>query len=308
MNLTKISAVFLLSFFFVFGAFADEKTTTYYLKQDELKKFYDEFFSENYYKKFPEIVKKDDPYYDSDVELSIAELKNKYPLDWIEKKFGKIQAQCCKDPKKGRKLNMCSEELVCELYSNFDNDYDEDHAYNFIKEVRLQDFNESELKSIFVNESKDPRAKDIIKIVYGYFYYYQIPSRPSIRITSQTDKKLRNFIFSPKIFFTSLRKIDSETLCNFSYNNPFLKSPYAEDLIFLLTFQKGLFEKTQENIEKYMYGGLIFDYYRPTKNQIFKIHTSSTTKFIECASTFSTKEKFELDQKFKDKFLTTKIH
>ncbi len=231
MKLGRLCAVLFLTVIFSLAEkHSSAAEVTYYLKQDEVKKFYDEFFSENYYKKFPEIAKKTDPDYDSDVELSISELRKKYPLDWVEKKYGKIPKDYCDDEEyPGDKTKQPN--LICAFTPTY---LEKKYTQEFEKIVSRKDFNEKEIKSSFVNQvdmTKDRRPSDVIRTTLLFF---STTKEAELNIS---DKKLQKFIFSPKIFLNAIQNMEVLTVRDFASNPAFAKLPYYQDVLFLLAFQ-----------------------------------------------------------------------
>ena len=205
MNLTKISAVFLLSFFFVFGAFAASEKAVGETQQQEIE--------------------------DPDLKLSIEDLKKKYPIDWLEKKYGEASEKYCDDGDDEPWLRevkswpcgpACNEKEVCSkdcynsqkplpknlICSFFKQSYDK-NVNEWVADpvARFKDFSESEIKSSFLHtpsftgfykdcntfEGDCLRLEQIVAITFIYFL-----NKSDSSLTKE-EKQLKHFIFSTKI-------------------------------------------------------------------------------------------------------------
>ncbi len=140
---------------------------------------------------------------DPDLKLSIEELRKKYPIDWLEKKYGNFDNPECTG-------------------SPYDEGYEEERQSNLVctfaskdKRKTINDFSLSEIKSAFIkkaysfdqesNELQDPRINEIRGIVIEYFILKDEHS------LTYKERKLKNFIFSDKI----LNQILNSSSCKY---------------------------------------------------------------------------------------------
>ncbi len=173
---------------------------------------------------------------DPDLKLSIEELKKKYPIDWLEKKYGKQDFEFCKGEEQS--LPSIVNWPCGPLCSNFpDNANCSKSCYRSLSEtnslcsffekerhakgaptsgwlIKMDFFSESEIKSLLVEyvrqtiDSKNwkqsdwDNSDDRPQQFYGYvlYYFYDVNSNP----TSEKEIKIKTFINSE--LFTSLLK------------------------------------------------------------------------------------------------------
>ena len=190
MNLTKISAIFLLSFLFVFGAFAANEKAVGETQQQEIE--------------------------DPDLKLSIEELRKKYPIELITKKFGNYNSKFCKEnfgPEEAIFNWPCG--AVCKNQSNNEKCpercYGENSPKNLVcfffqkseKVIRpdFTDFSINEIKSAFLyyNDARnwkpdaDLRAEEIVATTFAHLI------NKSDDLLAKEEAELKKFITSDKI-------------------------------------------------------------------------------------------------------------
>lgn len=151
---------------------------------------------------------------DPDLQLSIEELRKKYPIDWLEKKYGKYIDGGCEDP--GDSEEEIKERAICLFF------YDKESLNLYLEKNResifvnrsasteqilntlsakfldvFNDLSESEIKSVIVhyNEySSESRVRDIVNIMLNQI------SDSNFLHSKKT--KIRNFFYS-KVIATS---------------------------------------------------------------------------------------------------------
>jgi len=141
---------------------------------------------------------------DPDLKLSIEELRKKYPIDWLAKKYGDYNEYCRTDdceyncPTKPKNL-------VCTFYYDpFRIGYFED-----AKKVSLDDFSESEIKSVFVNYGihkqlgDDGRLFGMIDVFIDHF----MNKKPGTLI--EKEERVLRFAFAPEVIDNYTIECDS---------------------------------------------------------------------------------------------------
>lgn len=168
---------------------------------------------------------------DPDLNLSIEELKAKYPIDWLEKKYGNWEEFCDNYGYCECEINpeRCDEvckipprpnNVVCGFYHHLN--YDLERLSKFssdelrIKIIPLEFFSEAELKSIFVNKS-DSRQIKIIEV-----FIDQIANKKPGTLTD-FEKKIVRFAFAPQVInsydFVLCPQIEKYLEIKCSYSN-----------------------------------------------------------------------------------------
>ncbi len=155
---------------------------------------------------------------DPDLKLSIDELKKKYPIGWLEKKYGSSNHPSCGSSDGAFEYDgPIPNNLQCSFIKL---EYNINHKTNKTEEIytplfSFNDFSASEIKSIFINIDKilkdnrdkgglveiDYRIYEICGIVLSYF------ERNPLNALNDREKKLKNFIYSDQIM-ERLQKFD----------------------------------------------------------------------------------------------------
>ncbi len=196
---------------------------------------------------------------DPDLKLSLEELKKKYPIDWLSKKYGKIQENdcvtngvydvdevsfwpcgpfCSKYPDKKKCSASCysykkaKKDLVC---SFFKTEYAKaNYSYNPIRKPlpKLEDFSNEEIKSSFIYYNTDTngticdefqgdcnRAEELVAITFIYFL-----NKTDSTLTAE-ELSLKSFVFSKKINikFSKKDKLPNLIICKLFYER-FIRS------------------------------------------------------------------------------------
>ncbi len=100
---------------------------------------------------------------DPDLDLSIEELRKKYPINWMEEKYGDYMRDGCEDP--GDVARIIPDKLICRFVGS------EENSEEDIRIIRLdvfKDFSENQIKSIILHSTdrKDIRVdRDIMAII-----------------------------------------------------------------------------------------------------------------------------------------------
>lgn len=142
---------------------------------------------------------------DPDLNLSIEKLRKKYPIGWLEEKYGNYSKFCVNygycDCDSGDCSKVCQipkkpKNLVCIFYYDQRDLESNREGFEDAKMVSLTSFTESEIKSILVNYSdyeNDSRIRDIIGILIDYF------ANKKSKTLNQFDARVLKFAFAPTI-------------------------------------------------------------------------------------------------------------
>lgn len=183
---------------------------------------------------------------DPDLDLSIEELRKKYPIDWLEKKYGDSRNPLCEDGddepmtlttdfwpcgifcKNRPELKNCSKKcynrplpqnLICTFFVpttfKFPDRGAETTTHTPVAEFK--DFSINEIKSAFLyyndpknapyeSKTRDPRAEEIVAI--AFIYFINTPERS----LNDEERRLKSFVYSKKI--SSYFILDKE-MCNY---------------------------------------------------------------------------------------------
>lgn len=169
---------------------------------------------------------------DPDLKLSIEELRKKYPIDWLKKKYGEVSGDscvtageydinevnvwpcgtiCAKYPKQKKCPDRCYgykkpelKNLVCSFFkTNYDNlpqNY-KDSDVQSKPAARFEDFSANEIKSAFLNYESNTSCSQFkgdcnrIEEIVAIAFIHFLQNSP----TEKNDKTLRSFIFSKKL-------------------------------------------------------------------------------------------------------------
>lgn len=151
---------------------------------------------------------------DPDLKLSIEELKKKYPIDWLEKKYGDSNHIFCGDSDGSFEYDgEVPENLVCTF-----------NGPNPKEKKKLEDFSFNEIRSAFVNietynkdtwiGNDDERLWDLIGITLKFF-----EEKPSNKL-SEKEKSLKKFILSDKIMMQVQGSLNCYRIRIFSLKTP----------------------------------------------------------------------------------------
>ncbi len=130
---------------------------------------------------------------DPDLKLSIEELRKKYPIGWLAKKYGDYNEFCRTDDCEDN-CPIKPKNLVCTFYYDpFRMGYFED-----AKKVSLDDFSESELKSVFVSyglysQTREDRLYGIIDVFIDHFTNKKPES------LTEKERVVLRFAFAPQV-------------------------------------------------------------------------------------------------------------
>ncbi len=182
---------------------------------------------------------------DPDLKLSIEELRKKYPIDWLEKKYGDYNCcesnDCKPDPKR-----------VCGFTSEPKEVREIDGLGSILLFDPFQKLNEAQVKSIIINYTQkyeyDLRADHLLVLI--------VKRINDIENQAPLTQKIRNFFYSDKIL-SSYEYLSCDVLVNF---NP--KSKYYEKLAlgyFRASFKKSII------IQKYSINSLLRNCISPSK-------------------------------------------
>ena len=140
---------------------------------------------------------------DPDTKLSILQLRKKYLLIWLKRKYGDANSHFC-EPEKFVGSNQIPANVVCSFYGP-----------NNSEQKKFSDFSFDEIKSVFVRDQfvsettknslhEDPRIWELVGITLQFF------EKKPANLLSYDQKKLRDFIFSDKI----ITPIQNSVLCD----------------------------------------------------------------------------------------------
>lgn len=94
---------------------------------------------------------------DPDLNLSIEELRRKYPIGWLEKKYGSYEN--CDEADGGFFYKGLNKNPPANLICSFEKDG------SLSKKIKFKDLSIKEIKSVFCYDSSDPRASEVVVMV-----------------------------------------------------------------------------------------------------------------------------------------------
>lgn len=155
---------------------------------------------------------------DPDLKLSIEELKKKYPITWLKRKYGDYRYCAGPDDEFTVDEEHLPKNLICS-FIGIGNNFKTNKESRRYKKMHFKDFSESQIKSIFVNydpkQGDDMREWHVVGLVFEYF-----DNKPEEQLTDQ-EKSLKKFIFLKRISYP----FGHITECAFIMENFDMKTP-----------------------------------------------------------------------------------
>ena len=162
---------------------------------------------------------------DPDLKISIEELRKKYPISWMAKKYGNYLEGGCEGPSGDIEVSA-----ICGFFlneSDLNNFISTQPSFQYLKSVNTTNklkildsifldpftLRESEIKSILLNDNiyTEPRSQSILKIIL-----YQLSNA---NFSHPLKNKIRNFINHDKV--KNYMTMDCVSVHNFSDKNEF---------------------------------------------------------------------------------------